>query len=98
MLLLGDDRDLLVERARVVGPDLGTEPVLERRDDPAARGVILGVRAGDDVQVERQADREAADLDVALLEHVEQPDLDALGEIGQLVDRDDPRLARGISP
>jgi hypothetical protein len=89
MLLLGHDRQLLVERARVVGPDLRAEAVLERGDDPAARCVVLGVRAGDDIQVERQADREAADLDVAFLEHVEQAHLDALGEVRQLVDRHD---------
>ena len=52
-------------------------------------GVVLRVGRGDDEQVERQADREAADLDVALLEDVEQADLDPLGEVGQLVDRDD---------
>ena len=76
-------------RPRVVGPDLRAEAVLERRDDPAAVGVVLGVGAGDDVQVERQADRVAADLDVALLHDVEQADLDPLGEVGQLVDGED---------
>ena len=60
LLLLADDRHLVVERPRVVGPDLRPEPVLERRDDSAAARVVLGVRAGDDEQVERQADREAA--------------------------------------
>ena len=89
VLLLADDRHLVLERPRVVGPDLRPEAVLERRDDPAARRVVLGVRRGDDVQVERQADDEAADLDVALLEDVEEADLDPLGEVGQLVDRDD---------
>ena len=78
-----------LERARVVRPDLRPEAVLERRDDPAAARVVLGVRAGDDEQVERQAQRVAADLDVALLEDVEQADLDPLGEVGQLVDRED---------
>ena len=38
--------DLVVEPQRVVGADLGTEPVLQRRDDAAAVGVVLGVRAG----------------------------------------------------
>src|SRR5207248_4094644 len=36
--------------------------------------------------------RVATDLDVALLHHVEQRDLDALGEVGQLVDGDDPAV------
>ena len=70
LLLLADDRQLVVERPRIVRPDLRPEAVLERRDDPAAARVVLGVGAGDDEQVERQADREAADLDVALLEDV----------------------------
>ena len=56
--LLLDDRDLLHHLARVVGADLGAEAVLERRDDAAAVGVVLGVGAGDDVEVERQADGE----------------------------------------
>ena len=89
LLLLADDRQLVVERPRVVRPDLRPEAVLERRDDPAAARVVLGVGAGDDEEVERQADREAADLDVALLEDVEQADLDPLGEVRQLVDRED---------
>ena len=92
VLLLADDRHLVVERPRIVGPDLRPEPVLERGDDPAARGVVLGVGRGDHVQVERQPDDEAADLDVALLEDVEQADLDPLGQVGQLVDRDDPAV------
>ena len=89
VLLLADDRHLVLERPRVVGPDLRAEAVLERGDDPAARGVVLRVGRRDHVQVERQPDDEAADLDVALLEDVEQADLDPLGQVGQLVDRDD---------
>ena len=51
-----------------------------------------------DEQVERQADREAADLDVALLEDVEQADLDPLGEVGQLVDREDAPVGARDEP
>ena len=87
--LLADHRDLVLELDRVVRADLGAEPVLERRDDAAAVGVVLGVGAGDDEHVERQPQHVAADLDVALLHHVEHRHLDALGEVGQLVDRDD---------
>ena len=72
-----------------MGADLGAEPVLQRGDDPAAVGVVLGVGRGHQQHVERQPQRVAADLDVALLHHVQQRDLDALGEVGQLVDRDD---------
>ena len=64
-------RDLVLELERVVGADLGAEPVLERGDDAAAVGVVLGVGAGDDEHVERQPQHVAADLDVALLHHVE---------------------------
>ena len=42
-----------------------------------------------------QADLVAADLHVALLEHVEQADLDALGEVGQLVDGEDAAVGAG---
>ena len=81
-----------LDRVRVVRPDLRAEAVLERRDDAAAAGVVLRVGAGDDEQVERQAQRVAAHLDVALLEDVEQADLDALGEVGQLVEREDAAI------
>jgi hypothetical protein len=39
-----------------------------------------------------------ADLDVPLLHDVEHGDLDALGEVGQLVDGDDAAVVRGIRP
>ena len=81
--------DLGVDLERVVRADLGAEAVLQRRDDAAAVGVVLGVGRREQHDVERQADLVAADLDVALLEHVEQADLDALGEVGQLVDGED---------
>ena len=92
-LLLLHDRDLVLEGPRVVRPDLRPEAVLERRDDPAAARVVLRVCARDDVEVERQAHREPADLDVALLEDVEQAHLDPLGQVGQLVDREDAAVA-----
>ena len=87
--LLTDHGDLVVELDRVVRADLGAEPVLERGDDATAVGVVLRVRARDDQGVQRQPQHVAADLDVALLHHVEHRDLDPLGEVGQLVDGDD---------
>ena len=84
-----DDRDLELGLERVVRADLRAEAVLERRDDAAAVRVVLGVRRRDEHDVEREADLVAADLHVALFEHVEQTDLDALGEVGELVDRED---------
>ena len=89
MRLLVDDADLGVQLQRVVRADLGAEPVLQRGDDASAVGVVLGVGAGDDDHVQRQPQRVAAHLDVALLHHVEHRHLDALGEVGQLVDGDD---------
>jgi hypothetical protein len=75
-----------------MGPDLGAEPVLQRRDDPAAVGVVLRVGRCHQQHVERQPQRVPADLDVALLHHVQQRDLDSLGQVRQLVDRDDPAV------
>ena len=89
------DVDLDVDLERVVGADLGAEAILQRGDDAAAVGVVLGVGRGEQHHVERQADLVAADLHVALLEHVEQADLDALGEVGQLVDGEDAAVGAG---
>ena len=90
--LLLEDRDLLLGRDGVVRADLGAEAVLERGDDATAVGVVLGVGGRDHQQVQRQAQRVAAHLHVALLHHVQQRDLDALGQVGELVDRDDPAV------
>ena len=87
--LLADQHQLVVEVERVVRADLGAEAVLQRRDDAAAVGVVLGVRAGHEQDVERQPQGVPADLHVALLQHVEQRHLDALGQVGQLVDAED---------
>ena len=87
--LLGDEPELVGQRERVVGADLGPEPVLERGDDPAPVGVVLRVGARHQHDVERQPERVAAHPDVALLEHVEQRHLDALGQVGQLVEAED---------
>ena len=62
---------------------------------PAPVGVVLGVGRGHQQHVEGQADAVAPDLDVALLEHVEQADLDALGQVGQLVDGEDAPVGAG---
>ena len=86
---LGRDGHGGAARRRVVRADLRPDAVLERRDDLAARGVVLGVGAEHHQHVERQADGVALYLDVALLQDVEQPDLDLAGEIRQLVDGED---------
>ena len=73
-----------------MGEDLRGDAVLQRRDDVAAVRVVLGVRREDHQDVERNPDGEAADLEVALLEDVQEADLDARLQVGQLVDREDP--------
>ena len=87
--LLVHDADLVGERPRVVRAHLRAEAVLERGDDAPAVRVVLGIRRGDDEEVERQAHQVASDLDVSLLHDVEEPHLDALGEIRQLVQDED---------
>ncbi len=84
------DRQLGRHVERVVGADLRPEAILERRDQASSAGVVLGVRRGDEHHVEGQANLVAAHLHVAFLEGVEQADLDPLGEIGKLVDGEDP--------
>ncbi|GMA41884.1 hypothetical protein GCM10025883_39290 [Mobilicoccus caccae] len=81
-----------------MGADLGAEAVLEGSDDAAAVRVVLRVGRGDDEHVEGEPQHVAADLDVALLHHVEHRDLDAFGEVGQLVDRDDAAVAARDEP
>jgi hypothetical protein len=98
MRLLADHSHLVSELDGVVGPDLGPEPVAQRGDDAAAVGVVLGVRARHDQDVEGQAQHVAADLDVALLHHVEHRDLDPLGQVGQLVDGHDPAVRARDEP
>ena len=98
MGLLADDAHLGIEFARVVGADLGAETVLERGDDPAAVGVVLRVGTGHHEDVQWQPQGVAAHLDVPLLHDVEHRDLDALGEVGQLVDRDDAAVRARNEP
>src|SRR4029077_8152932 len=65
---------------------------LQRRDDSPARGVILGIRARDEYHVHREANLVALNLDVLLFHQVEQPHLNFLGQVGQLVDRENPAI------
>ncbi len=84
-------RDPLVDRLGIVRANDRADAVLQRRDDPAAVGVILGVGAEDQADVQVQANRIAANLHVALFEHVEQADLNARGQVRQFVDGEDAR-------
>ena len=92
MGLLLHDGNLGADLVGVVSPDLRTEAVLERRNQAAAVGVVLGVggRHYEDVQLE--PDQVATNLDVTFLEHVQQTHLDSLREVGQLVDGEDAAI------
>ena len=79
----------------VVGADLSPETVFQRRDDAASAGVVLGVGRRHEEDVEREADLVATDLDVSLLEHVEEADLDAFGQVGQFVYGEDASVGAG---
>jgi hypothetical protein len=81
-----------------VGADLGAVAVLERGDDPAAVGVVLGVGRGDDEDVERQADLVAADLTSRSSMMLRQADLDPLGEVRQLVEAEDAAVGPRDQP
>jgi hypothetical protein len=65
---------------------------LSGEHDAASMRVVVGVGGDHEQDVQREPDPVAADLDVALLQDVEQRHLDALGEVGELVDRDDPPM------
>ncbi len=95
MRLLADHSQLGVGVGWVVRADLGAEAVLERRDDAPPVGVVLGVGRGHEQHVQGQAHVEAADLHVAFLEHVEQSDLDALGQVRQFVHGEDATVGPG---
>jgi hypothetical protein len=72
-----------------VRADLGAEAVLQGCDDPAAVGVVLRVGGRDHEHVQRQPQHVAADLDIALLHHVEHRHLDPFGQVRQFIDGDD---------
>ena len=72
--------------------DFRADAVLERRDDLAARRVVLGVGGECDQDVQRQPHRVALNLHVAFLQDVEQADLDLAGQVGQLVDGEDAAI------
>ena len=95
---LRGDRHRVLARRGVVRADLRADAVFERRDDLAARRVVLGVGAEDQQDVERQPHRVALDLDVAFLKDVEEADLDLAGEVGQLVDREDAAVRARQQP
>ena len=72
--------------------DLGADAVLERRDDLAARRVVLGVGREHQRHVQVQPHRVSFDLDVSFLHDVEESHLNLAREIRQLVDGEDAAI------
>ncbi len=89
--LLRGNRDALFQRLRIMRANLRADAVLQRRDDLAARRVVLRIGAEHQRHIQRQAHRIALDLNVAFLHDVEQRHLDLAGQVGQLVDGEDVR-------
>src|SRR5580704_8265561 len=83
--LVGDGHTLLEGRG-IVGADFSANAIFERRNDFAARGVVFGIGGEDEKDIERQAQRVALNLNVALLHDVEQTDLDFASKVGEFVD------------
>ena len=77
---------------------LRPDAILQRRDDLAARRVILGIGAEYQGQVERQPHRVALNLHVAFLHDVEQSDLNLAGQIRQLVDGENAAIGARQQP
>ena len=75
-----------------MGANFGADAVLQRGNDFAARGVVLGICGEDEQDVERKAQRVALNLNVALLHDVEQADLDFAREVGKFVDGEDAAI------
>jgi hypothetical protein len=92
---LRGDGDAFIDGGGVVGANLGTDAVLQRRDDFSASGVVFGIRAEDDGDVERKADGITFNLHVAFLHDVEEADLNFSGEIRKFVDGEDAAIGAG---
>ncbi len=65
------DRLRLLDSTRVVRDDLRVDSVFQRRNDIAAIGVIFRVGGKDHADIERHAQRKAADLDIGFFENIQ---------------------------
>ena len=83
---LGRDGHAFFDRGRIVGANFRSDAVFQRRDDLAARRVVLRVGAEHQRNVERQADGISLNLNIAFLHDVEQADLNFSREVRQFVD------------
>ena len=89
---LSGDLDAQLNLFRIVRHDFGADAILQRRNNLAARGVILRVRREHQHHVQRQTHRITLNLHVAFLHDVEKTNLNLAGEVGQLVDRKDAAI------
>ena len=89
---LRGDGDAFFDGGRIVGADFRADAVFQRRDDLAARGVVLGIGAEHQHDIERQADGISLNLHVAFLHDVEQAHLDFSRQVGQFVDGEDAMI------
>src|SRR5699024_3181477 len=86
------DCDFINELDGVVGANFCTEAVLERSDDPPPVGIVLGVGACYHEHIQGQTQHVTSNLDIALFHYVQQRYLDTLGQIGQLIERNDTAI------
>ncbi len=81
--LLRRDGDAFLDGRRIMRTNLRADAVLQRRNDFAARRVVLWIGGENQRDIQPQAHRVALNLHVAFLHDVEQSDLDLAGEIRQ---------------
>ena len=93
--LLFHNQKLILDGARVVRPDLDVKTILQRSDNPPPTGIILGIGARYDDDIQRETDLIPFDLDVLLFHQIKKSHLHLLREIGKLVDGEDPAIGPG---
>src|SRR5690606_24730416 len=86
--LLESDFTRYINAFRVMGQYLAFDAVFKWRDDRSAIGIILRVGGKYKLDVERQPQPEPANLDIFLLQHIEQGNLDTGLEVGELVNHE----------
>ena len=79
------DRHSELDALGIVRHHLAPDAVLERRDDLAAGGIVLGIGGEAKHDIQRQSHRISFDLDIAFLHDVEQAHLHLSRQVGQLV-------------
>src|SRR6185437_10420776 len=75
------------------GQDLAFDTVLQRGDDRAAVGIVFGVGGKHEQHIQRHAQFETPDLDIAFFQDIEKRHLYPRLQIGDLVDDEDAAVA-----